>query len=258
MLADGRVGYLRVDGFSGGVGDDFETALRELLEAGLTELVVDLRGDPGGFVDAAVDIASQFIADGAVFWEEDAAGSAARRRGQRGRPGRSTRPSSWSCSSTAGTASASEILAGALQDAGRAELVGERTFGKGTVQEWTQLPGESGGFRLSVAKWLTRDKTWVHERGLAPDVEVASGAERFWPGPGRGEVDQTAVAADDAAPARHRPAARTSRCRRHPGRRPPPALPAGASPGRPSRRPPRPSPQLADTRRAEAPGRRLG
>ena len=65
-----------------------------------------------------------------------------------------------------GTASASEIVAGALQDAGRAELVGERSFGKGTVQEWTRLPGQSGGFRLSIAKWLTRDKTWVHETGL--------------------------------------------------------------------------------------------
>jgi carboxyl-terminal processing protease len=95
-----------------------------------------------------------------------------------------------------GTASASEILAGALQDAGRAVLVGQPTFGKGTVQEWSQLPGESGGFRLSVAKWLTRDKTWVHEVGLAPDVEVSAGAERFWPTLGDEVVDADAVAAD--------------------------------------------------------------
>jgi carboxyl-terminal processing protease len=81
-----------------------------------------------------------------------------------------------------GTASASEMMAGALQDAGRAALVGERTFGKGTVQEWTQLPGESGGFRLSIAKWLTRDKAWVHGTGLVPDVEVADGGRPPWPG----------------------------------------------------------------------------
>ena len=80
-----------------------------------------------------------------------------------------------------GTASASEILAGALQDAGRAELVGQPTFGKGTVQEWTQLPGESGGFRLSVAKWLTRDKTWVHEVGLSRPTSRWPRRERFWP-----------------------------------------------------------------------------
>ena len=75
VLEDGRIGYLRVDSFSSGSADSFESALRELLEAGLTELVVDVRGDPGGFVDAAVDIASQFIADGPVYWEEDAAGT---------------------------------------------------------------------------------------------------------------------------------------------------------------------------------------
>ena len=70
-----------------------------------------------------------------------------------------------------GTASASEIVAGAL--AGRrtrATLVGEPTFGKGTIQEWSQLPGDSGGFRLSVAKWLTPDKHWVDGEGLQPDV----------------------------------------------------------------------------------------
>ena len=89
-----------------------------------------------------------------------------------------------------GTASASEILAGALQDAGRAVLVGERTFGKGTVQEWTQLPGDTGGFRLSIAKWLTRDQTWIHETGLLPDVEVAAGRGRFRPGLVGEQADQ--------------------------------------------------------------------
>ncbi|MFV2064611.1 MAG: S41 family peptidase, partial [Chloroflexota bacterium] len=81
-----------------------------------------------------------------------------------------------------GSASASEILAGALQDAGRARLLGTTTFGKGTVQEWTQLPGENGGFRLSVAKWLTRGKDWVHGRGLTPDVIVERDGRRFRPG----------------------------------------------------------------------------
>jgi len=68
-----------------------------------------------------------------------------------------------------GTASASEIVAGALQDTGRATLVGETTFGKGTVQQWHLLSGEAGGFRLSVARWLTPDKTWIHGVGITPD-----------------------------------------------------------------------------------------
>jgi carboxyl-terminal processing protease len=70
-----------------------------------------------------------------------------------------------------GSASASEIVAGALKDTDRATLVGETTFGKGTVQEWTQLDG-AGGFRLTVAKWLTPNQTWIHEEGIDPDVTV--------------------------------------------------------------------------------------
>ena len=76
-----------------------------------------------------------------------------------------------------GTASAAEIVAGALHDRGRATLVGSKTFGKGTVQQWTQLEDDSGGFRLTIAKWLTPDKTWVHKAGIEPDVTVdATGA----------------------------------------------------------------------------------
>jgi carboxyl-terminal processing protease len=63
-------------------------------------------------------------------------------------------------------------VAGALQDRGRAKLVGTKTFGKGTVQQWTQLEGDNGGFRLTIAKWLTPDKTWVHGVGITPDVVV--------------------------------------------------------------------------------------
>jgi len=71
-----------------------------------------------------------------------------------------------------GSASASEIVAGALQDTGRATLVGQTTFGKGTVQQWQELPGEGGAFRLTVARWLTPDGRWVHDVGITPDVTV--------------------------------------------------------------------------------------
>ena len=86
-----------------------------------------------------------------------------------------------------GSASASEIVAGALQDRGRATLVGTKTFGKGTVQQWTQLEDDSGGFRLTIAKWLTPDKTWIHGEGITPDVVVDTAADEAGrrPGPGR-------------------------------------------------------------------------
>lgn len=195
VLAGGKVGYLGIDGFSTRVAGGFEAALREQLEAGIERLVVDVRDDPGGFVDTAVSISSQFLADGPVFWEEDADG---RQRSIDVSGGGLATDSSIEVVVlvNGGTASASEILAGALQDAGRAVLVGERTFGKGTVQEWTQLPGENGGFRLSIAKWLTRDKTWIHKTGLLPDVAVVDGGGRFRPGLAGDQADEVAVAED--------------------------------------------------------------
>ena len=77
------------------------------------------------------------------------------------------------CLIDGGSASASEILGGALQDSGRATLVGQTSFGKGTVQQWQELSGEGGAFRLTIARWLTPDKRWIHGKGLTPDVTVA-------------------------------------------------------------------------------------
>ena len=71
-----------------------------------------------------------------------------------------------------GSASASEIVAGALQDTGRATLVGQQSFGKGTVQQWQELTGEGGAFKLTIARWLTPKKRWIHDVGLTPDVVV--------------------------------------------------------------------------------------
>src|SRR4029078_9742562 len=75
-----------------------------------------------------------------------------------------------------GSASASEIVAGALQDRHRATLVGATTFGKGTVQQWIELQ-DNGALKLTIAKWLTPDKRWIHHVGLTPDVQVATPAQ---------------------------------------------------------------------------------
>lgn len=181
VLADGKVGYLAIDSFGVRAADRFAAALQDHLDAGLQRLIVDVRDDPGGFVDATVEISSQFLEDGVVFWQEDATGGQTAVEVVDG--GLAVDPDiEVVVLMNAGSASASEILAGALQDAGRARLVGERSFGKGTVQEWTQLPGENGGFRLSVARWLTRDKAPIDGAGLLPDVLVPSSGERYRPG----------------------------------------------------------------------------
>jgi len=172
VLADGQVGYLKIDGFSSSADDDFVKELRLLVEdQGIDSLILDLRDDPGGFVNVAQTVASQFIAEGPIYWQETADG---RQEAFQASPdGVATDPGiELVLLVNGGSASASEIVAGALQDTGRATLLGETTFGKGTIQQWIELSGDNGGFRLSVAKWLTPDKTWVHETGITPDVVV--------------------------------------------------------------------------------------
>jgi carboxyl-terminal processing protease len=170
-LAGGSVGYIRLKGFSDSAAEQLKTVLAAHLDAGRRELVLDLRGNPGGYVTAARSIASQFIGSGVIFWEQDA---------DEGQIATEAMPGGLAtdtgieivCLIDGGTASASEIVAGALQDTGRATLVGQVSFGKGTVQQWQELSGEGGAFRLTVARWLTPEKRWIHGTGLTPDVVV--------------------------------------------------------------------------------------
>ena len=170
-LADGTVRYIRLAGFSEGGADEVESALRDALDEGVTKVILDLRGNPGGFVTSARSVASQFIASGPIFWQEDAKGVQTETDAEEG--GVATDPSiELAVLIDRRSASASEIVAGAIQDTGRGILVGETTFGKGTVQQWTPLDNDAGGFRLTVAKWLTPEKRWIHRVGIEPDVVV--------------------------------------------------------------------------------------
>ncbi len=174
-LAGGSVAYIRITAFSDNSAADFTTALADATKRGVKKVILDLRDNPGGYVKAARAIASQFIAEGPLFWEEDAAG---RQEPTNAEPGgvATDRSIEVAVLVNKGSASASEIVAGALQDTGRATLVGVTTYGKGTIQEWVDLPEESGGFRLTIAKWLTPTKRWIHGKGLTPDVVVAPDA----------------------------------------------------------------------------------
>ena len=181
-LADGSVTYVRLAGFSDSSAAQFEAAIRDARKEGVTRFVVDLRDNPGGLVTAARSIASQFIGEGPIFWEESADGTQTATNAEAGgaATGSDIRVA---VLVNGGSASASEIVAGALQDTGRGTLIGETTFGKGTVQQWLDLSAESGGFRLTIAKWLTPDKRWIHGTGLQPDVTIpASGAGSQEPG----------------------------------------------------------------------------
>ena len=149
---------------------EVEDALKADVGKGIKKIVFDLRGNPGGFVTDAQAIASDFIASGPIFWREDANGVQTETDASGG--GVATDPSiQVVVLIDKGSASAAEIVAGALQDRGRAKLIGETSYGKGTVQEWIEL-GDLGGVKLTVEKWLTPNKRWIHKIGLTPDVAV--------------------------------------------------------------------------------------
>jgi carboxyl-terminal processing protease len=171
VLAGGTVGYIGLSGFSDAAADDVVAALKDHLAADRTKLILDMRGNPGGYVTAARKIASQFIASGPVFWEQDAQGNqvATDALGDGVATGTGLQVV---VLIDGGSASASEIVAGALQDTGRARLVGQQSFGKGTVQQWQQLSGHGGAFKLTIARWLTPDKRWINGKGLTPDAVV--------------------------------------------------------------------------------------
>ena len=170
-LVNGRVGYVHLEGFSDRAAADFAAAVKAHVDAGRRMLIVDLRGNPGGYVTAARTVASQFIGSGPIFFEEDANGADIETDAIPG--GAATDPSiRVVVLIDRGSASASEIVAGALHDTGRATLVGQRSFGKGTVQQWQELGGNGGAFKLTVARWLTPDKRSIHKIGLTPDVVV--------------------------------------------------------------------------------------
>lgn len=149
----------------------FQQALREFFESGATKLVLDLRGNPGGYLEAAVQMASFFLPVGDVVVTEDFQGN------QDNRVHRSVgynvftnKKLSMVILVNEGSASASEILAGALQQHGVAKLVGTRTFGKGSVQELIELGG-GAELKVTVARWLTPNGSSISDGGLTPDIE---------------------------------------------------------------------------------------
>jgi len=174
-LLEGHIGYISLNGFSAQASDQFEAGLADLLEQGADQIVFDLRDNPGGYIDAAQDVASQFLEDGPIFTQESA-GDDVKQYESTGE-GVATDPDlPVVVLVNGGSASASEIVAAALQELGRATLVGEPTFGKNTVQVWGRLENE-GGIRITISRWFTPDHNSVAPDGIQPDVAAARTAE---------------------------------------------------------------------------------
>jgi carboxyl-terminal processing protease len=170
-LANGAVAYMAIQGVNDPAFEQFRDALAKALKAGQMNIILDLRGNLGGYVADAVHVASQFIGSGTIVYQQGATEGTQEVAAEAG--GIATDPSVRVAVLVDGnTASAAEIIAGALQARGRAVLIGTKTYGKGVVQEWLPLPNNFGGIHLTVARWLTPDKVWIQGVGLKPDVAV--------------------------------------------------------------------------------------
>jgi len=172
FLPGSKVAHVQISAFSTGVSADLQKALADAQKQGATALIVDLRNNPGGLLDGAVGVASQFLNGGNVLLEKDAQGKETPVAVESNVP-KTNLP--MVVLINGGTASASEIVAGAIQDAGRAKLVGETTFGTGTVLNEFPL-SDGSALMLAVQEWLTPQGRVIWHTGITPDVTVAQPA----------------------------------------------------------------------------------
>ena len=159
-----KIGYLRLAQFSAKAAQELRENITKLKQQGATGYVLDLRNNPGGLVQAGVEIARQWLNDGTIVYTVDRRGAI----DEIDATGTALTDAPLAVLVNEGTASASEILAGALQDNGRATLIGTKTFGKGLIQSLFDLPNGSG-MAVTVAKYETPNHHDIHKLGITPD-----------------------------------------------------------------------------------------
>ncbi len=163
-----QIAHIKVLKFGGETASEWTKALTEIKAKKVTQIILDLRNNPGGYLQGAIDLASDFVPKGTTVVIED--------RGEKKTEYKTEVSPKLTDVKTVilvngGSASASEILAGALKDILKVKLIGEKTFGKGTIQEPQDLENGSG-LHITIAKWLTPNGTWVNGNGLEPDAKV--------------------------------------------------------------------------------------
>lgn len=167
-LLEENIAYVRLTQFGNETAADLQTLLETLMPQNPRGLILDLRRNPGGGLDTAVGVADQFLDEGVVLVERFGDG---RERVFNATDKGLAQEIPLVVLIDAGSASASEVLAGAVRDRGRGILIGQTTFGKGTIQTWRPL-SNGGGVRITIARWLTPNEIWVNEGGLAPDYFI--------------------------------------------------------------------------------------
>ena len=176
MVMEDDIGYVRISLFSERTGQELRETLRELMAEDLSGLILDLRNNPGGvFPSAAIEVASQFLDEGVIVYQQFSDGQEQTYSVKRG--GLAT-DIPLAILVNQGTASNSEVVVGALQDHGRGALIGEQTFGKGSVQHVHEM-SDGSSLHVTMARLLTPDRYPFHGMGLTPDIVVPFTEEDF-------------------------------------------------------------------------------
>ncbi len=167
LLEEG-VGYIRVFQFMEQTSEDFQTAYKELKDQGASSILIDLRYNPGGLLDSAVEIADFLLGEQKITYTKTKAGEVEEFYSDIRKI-----DLPFAFLSNGGSASASEVLMGACQDTGKALIIGEQSFGKGIVQEIVPL-NDGSGITLTIAEYFTPADRNIHGIGITPDIEVAT------------------------------------------------------------------------------------
>ena len=175
-LLEGDIGYVALYTYGENSTEQLRAAIADLLSQGAVGLIFDLRDNGGGYLNTAIEVVSEFIGDGVVMYEQYGDGTTYTYEAI---PGGQATEIPLVVLVNEGTASASEITAGAIQDYGRAPLVGAVTYGKGSVQTWVELDDNAGGVRVTIARWLTPEGRQISEVGLTPEYIVEYTQEDF-------------------------------------------------------------------------------
>ena len=166
---EGDVGYIRIKGFMDDTDEEFDKVVSQVLADKVKGLIVDVRSNPGGNLQTAINIISKFVPKGEVIlWERDRKGN---EKDYRAIDGQELKNLPVVVLIDGGSASASEILAGALRDDRHSPLIGAKSFGKGSVQSLEPVRGGSS-LKVTIAKWLTPSKQSIHEVGIEPTIKV--------------------------------------------------------------------------------------
>lgn len=170
-----QIAHVEIISFNADTGQDFSATAREALRQGVKGVILDMRNNPGGFLQAAVDVSSELLPKDTLVVTERGKDDSAREHKTSGRPTLGEIPIVVLVNG--GSASASEIVAGALQDQRDVKIIGQQTFGKGSVQDWKKL-ADGSSVRVTIAKWFTPGGRSIADEGIEPNITVTNDPNR--------------------------------------------------------------------------------